>query len=60
MLRSTASTMVRSSTPSADDATAGMICRLSGRLKRIVKVPSGRSLTGSPCSVTLAFGSVAP
>ena len=39
-------------------ATAGMICRLSGRLKRIVKVPSGRSLTGSPCRVTRALGSV--
>lgn len=48
VLRSIARTMVRSSTPSAEAATAGMICRLSGRLKRIVKVPSGRSLIGSP------------
>ena len=32
VLRSTASTMVRSSTPSAEAATAGMICRPSGKL----------------------------
>ena len=32
VFRSTASTMVRSSTPSAEAATAGMICRLSGKL----------------------------
>src|SRR5262249_23225790 len=48
VLRSTARTMVRSSIPSGDVATAGVIWRLSGRLKRIVKGPSGRSLTGSP------------
>ncbi len=60
VLRSTASTMVRSSMPSALAATAGMIWRESGRLKRTVKVPSGRSWTGSPWSVTRAFGSVVP
>ncbi len=43
VFRSTARTIVRSSMPSALDATAGMICRESGRLKRTVKVPSGRS-----------------
>ena len=52
--------MVRSSMPSALAATAGMICRESGRLKRTVNVPSGRSWTGSPWSVTRALGSVVP
>ena len=60
VLRSTASTMVRSSMPSALAATAGMIWRESGRLKRTVNVPSGRSWTGSPWSVTRALGSVRP
>ena len=60
VFRSTARTIVRSSTPSGLAATAGMICRESGRLKRTVKVPSGRSWTGSPCRVTRALGSVAP
>ena len=60
VFRSTARTIVRSSTPSGLAATAGMIWRESGRLNRTVKVPSGRSWTGSPWSVTLALGSVAP
>src|SRR5262249_52657912 len=60
VFRSTARTIVRSSTPSGLAATAGMIWRESGRLNRTVNVPSGRSCTGSPCRVTLAFGSVAP
>ena len=60
VLRSTASTIVRSSTPSAEVATAGMICLLSGKLKRIVKLPSGRRVTGSPCNVMRAFGCVLP
>jgi len=51
---------VRSSMPSGDVATAGNDLPAVGQLKRIVKVPSGRSLTGSPCKVTRAFGSVAP
>ena len=59
-LRSTANTMVRSSTPSGEVATAGIICRPSGRQNRMVKVPSERNLTGSPCKVTRALGSVAP
>ena len=41
-------------------ATAGMIWRESGRLKRTVNVPSGRSWTCSPCKVTWALGSVVP
>ena len=42
VLRSTARTIVRSSMPSALAATAGMIWRESGRLKRTVNVPSVR------------------
>ena len=45
VLRSTARTIVRSSTPSGLAATAGMIWRLSGRAKRTVNEPSGRSFT---------------
>ncbi len=60
VLRSTASTIVRSSPPSALAATAGMIWRESGRLNRTVNEPSLRRLTGSPCKVTWAPGSVAP
>jgi len=46
VLRSIARTMVRSSTPSGEAATAGMICRPLGKLKRTVKVPSARNLIG--------------
>jgi len=56
VLRSTASTMVRSSPPSALAATAGMIWRESGKLKRTVNEPSflnvsqvdGLALQGHP------------
>ena len=44
VFRSTARTIVRSSTPSGLAATAGMICRESGRLKRTVKRAVGPEL----------------
>lgn len=49
---STASTTVRCSDPSRLQATIGKSCRRSGKLILTVKVPSGRSFTGSPESVT--------
>jgi len=49
---STASTMVRCSTPSPLLATTGRTWRRLGREKRTVNVPSGCRRTGSPLSVT--------
>ena len=56
VLRSTARTIVRSSTPSGLEAVAGMIWRASGMLKRTVKEPSGRTWIGSPWRVTRGVG----
>ena len=41
--------IVRCSTPSGELAITGITCRRSGRAIRTVKLPSGRSGTGSPC-----------
>ena len=46
--------------PSLLLATTGMTWRRSGRWSRTVKVPSGRSRTGSPRNVTWASRWVAP
>ena len=52
VLRSIARTIVLCSTPSRLLATTGSNWRRSGMLNRTVKVPSGRSFTGSPAKVT--------
>ena len=52
--------IVRCSTPSGELAVTGITCRRSGSAIRTVKLPSGRSGTGSPCSVTWACGWLTP